>query len=51
MIQPKNGTEYLLLSIFENCETLNEQTRRKAEQTLEVKMTKKNISFPATNSS
>ena len=40
MIQPKNETEDLLLSITKNCETLIEQTHRKAEETLEFKMTK-----------
>ena len=38
MIQPKNKTEDLLLSITKNCETLIEQTHRKAEETLEFKM-------------
>ena len=36
MIQPRNETESLLLFITENCETLFEQTHRKA---------KKNIGF------
>ena len=40
MIRPKNQTEDLLLSITKNCETLIEQTHRKAEETLEFKMTK-----------
>ena len=40
MIQPKNQTEDLLLSITKNCETLIEQTHGKAEETLEFKMTK-----------
>ena len=31
MIRPKNETEYLLLSITRNCETLIDQTHRKAE--------------------
>ena len=39
MIQPKNETEDLLLSITKNCQTLIEQTHRKAE-TLEFKMIK-----------
>ena len=34
MIRPKNKTEDLLLSIPKNCETLIEQTHRKAEETL-----------------
>ena len=40
MIRPKNETENLLLSITKNCETLIEQTHRKAEETLEFKMNK-----------
>ena len=40
MIQPKNETEDLLLSITKNCEKLIEQTHRKAEDTLEFKMNK-----------
>ena len=40
MIQPKNETENLLLSITINCETLIEQTHRKPEETLEFKMLK-----------
>ena len=39
MIQPKNKTEGLLLSITKNCETLIDQTHRKPEKTLEFKMT------------
>ena len=39
MIQPKNKTENLLLSITKNCEKLVEQTHRKPEETLEFKMT------------
>ena len=38
MIRVKNETEGLLLSITKNCETLIEQTLRKAEETLEYKM-------------
>ena len=38
MIRPKNETEYLLLSITKNCETLIEKTHRKAVETLEFKM-------------
>ena len=37
MITPKNEIEDLLLSITKNCETLIEQTHRKAEETLEDK--------------
>ena len=40
MIQPKNETEDLLLSITKNCERLVEQTHRKPEETLEFKMLK-----------
>ena len=39
-IRPKNEIENLLLSITKNCETLSEQTHRKAEETLEFKMKK-----------
>ena len=39
MIQPKNGTEDLTLSITKNCETLIERTHKKAEKTLEFKLT------------
>ena len=45
MIRPKNETEDLLLSITKNCETLIEQTHRKAEETLEFKMTKPRGTF------
>ena len=38
MIRPKNETEDLLLLITKNCETLIDQTQRKAEETLEFKM-------------
>ena len=38
MIQPKNETESLLMSATKNCETLIEQTHRKAEETMEFKM-------------
>ena len=40
MIRPKNETEDLLLSRTKNCETLIEQTHRKAEETWEFKMNK-----------
>ena len=40
MIQPKNKTEDVLLSITKNCQTLIEQTHSKAEGTLEFKLTK-----------
>ena len=45
MIRPKNQTEDLLLSITKNCETLIEQTHRKAEETLEFKMIKPRETF------
>ena len=45
MIQPKNETETLLLSITKNCEKLVEQTHRKPEETLEFKMTKQSEIF------
>ena len=45
MIQPKNETENLLLSITKNCETLVEQTHRKPEETLEFKMLKPRETF------
>ena len=45
MIRPKNETEDLLLSITGNCQTLIEQTHRKAEKTLEFKMTKPKETF------
>ena len=45
MIQPKNKTEDLLLSITKNCETLIEQTHRKPEETPEFKMTKPKETF------
>ena len=45
MIQPKNETEDLLLSITKNCEKLVEQTHRKAEETLEFKMLKPRETF------
>ena len=45
MIRPKNETEDLLLSITKNCETLFDQTHRKAEETLEFNMTKPKETF------
>ena len=45
MIRPKTQTEDLLLSITKNCETLIEQTHRKAEETLEFKMIKPRETF------
>ena len=45
MIRPKNETEDLLLSITKNCQTLIEQTHRKAEETFEFKMVKPRETF------
>ena len=45
MIQPKNETEELQLSITKNCEKLVEQTHRKPEETLEFKMVKPRETF------
>ena len=45
LIRPKTQTEDLLLSITKNCETLIEQTHRKAEETLEFKMIKPRETF------
>ena len=45
MVRPKNETEDLLLSITNKCETLIEQTHRKAEETLEIKMIKPRKTF------
>ena len=45
MIRPKNETEDSLLSITKNCETLIEQTHRKAEETLEFRMIKPRETF------
>ena len=45
MIQPKNETELLLLSISKNCETLIQQTHTKPQETLEFKMTKPRETF------
>ena len=38
MIQSKNKTQDLIISITKNCETLIEQTHRKPEETLEFKV-------------
>ena len=45
MVQPKNETENLLLSITKKCEKLVEQTDRKPEETLEFKMLKSRETF------
>ena len=44
-IQPKIETEDLLLSITKNCEKFIEQTHRKAQETLEFKITKPRATF------
>ena len=44
-IRPKNGTEDLLFSISKNCETLIEQTHRKAEETFDLKHNKSRETF------
>ena len=48
MIRPINETEDFLLSVTKICETLIEQTHRKTEETLDIKLTNKNISTPTT---
>ena len=45
MIRPKNKTEDMLISITKNCETLIDQTHRKAEETLEIKLNKSRETF------
>ena len=45
MIQPKNRTEDLILSITKNCETLIDKTHRKAEETLQFKMIRSKQTF------
>ena len=45
MIQPKNKTEDLLLSITKNCETLIKQTHRKPEETIELIFTESSEKF------
>ena len=45
MIRPKNETEELILSKTKNSEILTYQTLRKAEETLEFKMTKPREAF------
>ena len=45
MIRPKNETENLILSITKNCQTLNEQTHTKTQETLEFKMIKPRETF------
>ena len=45
MIRPKNEKEDILLSITKKCQTLIDQTHRKAEETLEYKMNKPRKTF------
>ena len=45
MIRPKTETEFLLLLITKNCETLIKQTHTKPEETLEYKLTKARETF------
>ena len=45
MIRPTNEKEDLLLSLTKNCQTLFDQTHRKAEETLEFKMNKPKETF------
>ena len=40
MIRPKNKTEDLLSSFNKNCQTLNNQTHKKRQETLEFNFTK-----------
>ena len=45
LIRPKTQTEDLLFSITKSCETLIDQTHRKAEETLEFKMIQSKQTF------
>ena len=45
LIRHKNETKDFLILITKNCETLIEQTHRKAEKTLEIKLTKPRETF------
>ena len=45
MIRPENDTEDSLLLITKTCETLIKQTYRKAEATLEFKLTQSRETF------
>ena len=45
MVRPRKKTDDLLLSITTNCEMLFKHTHRKAEETLEVKLTKPRKTF------
>ena len=44
-IQAENQTEDILLSLTKNCETLSEQTHKKPEETLEIRMIKPRETF------
>ena len=44
-IRPKNVTEDLLLSITKKCQTLIDQTHKKAEETLELKIIQSKQTF------
>ena len=45
MVQPRNETEDLLLSITKNCETLNKQTHTKPHETLKIEINKPRETF------
>ena len=45
-MRPKNKIEDFLLSITKSCETLIKQTHRKAQETLEIILTKSKETFP-----
>ena len=45
MIRPKNETEDLLVSVSKTCQTLIDQTHRKAEETWEFKLIKSRETF------
>ena len=48
LIRPRSDTEDILLSIIKICEKLLEQTHRKAEETLEFKLTQPKETFSFT---
>ena len=45
MIQPRNKTDDLLLSVTKNCETLIHQTQTRPQRTLELKFTQPRETF------
>ena len=45
MIQPKSETEDLFLLISTNCETINKQTHREPEETLESRLSQPRETF------